>query len=133
MPRAKAIRGQVIGIGGIFFKSNEPERLDRWYERPLGVVREKHGAVVFAREMRGPPRRSGATVWGVFPRRTRYFSTSRSPFMVTYRVDDLEALLTRLRRSGVRIDPKRQNEPYGKFAWVRDRDGNRLELREPRA
>jgi predicted enzyme related to lactoylglutathione lyase len=71
------------------------------------------------------------TGWCIFPKETRYFSPSRSRFMINYRVGDLDALLARLQRRKVGIDPKRVNEPYGKFAWIRDRNGNRIELWQP--
>jgi hypothetical protein len=82
----------VTGIGGVFFKSADPDALYRWYERHLGLSRGEHGAVSFDWREEGRARRKGTTVWGIVPSRTRYFSPSRSPFMLNYRVDDLEAL-----------------------------------------
>lgn len=120
----------MVGIGGIFFKSGDSVRLTAWYEKHLGLPRAEGGAVMFRwRDHRG--RTEHQTVWSVFPKRTRYFAPTRSRFMINYIVDDLDALLVRLRRARVWIDPRRANEPYGKFAWIRDRDGNRIELWQP--
>ena len=71
------------------------------------------------------------TVWRAFPGSTKYFEPGQSPFMVNYIVDDLDALLERLQKEGVKIDPKRQNEDYGRFAWIYDPDGNKIELWQP--
>ena len=73
----------------------------------------------------------GMTVWSVFPEDTTYFQPSQANFMFNYRVADLEALLEVLQEEGVEIDPKRENAPYGRFAWIVDPDGNRIELWEP--
>ena len=71
------------------------------------------------------------TVWSIFPRDTKYFDPSASPFMINYRVDDLDALLVALQEEGVKIDPHREDCDYGRFAWIMDPDGNRIELWEP--
>jgi predicted enzyme related to lactoylglutathione lyase len=115
---------RVTGIGGIFFKSANPEALYKWYEEHLGIKRDAHGTVIF--NWAEP----GMTVWSIFPDNTEYFAPTVSPFMVNYRVADLDALLEELKKESVWIDDKRE-EAYGKFAWIRDCDGNRLELWEP--
>jgi catechol 2,3-dioxygenase-like lactoylglutathione lyase family enzyme len=128
---------RVTGIGGIFFKSADPERLYQWYEKHLGIQREPHGqgASFEWRELRGSdggePGLKGATIWSIFPSETRYFGESRAGFMVNYRVDDLDSLLAELRAAGVKIDPHREAYDYGRFAWITDPDGNRIELWEP--
>jgi len=71
-------------------------------------------------------------VWSVFPHYTKYFDPSRCPFMIDYRVDDLDALLEALKKEGVPIDPHREDYDYGRFAWIMDPDGNRIELWEPK-
>jgi predicted enzyme related to lactoylglutathione lyase len=71
------------------------------------------------------------TVWTVFPSSTNYFGPGPAPFMLNYIVDDLDALLARLKQEGVRIDPKQMNESYGHFAWIYDLDGNKIELWQP--
>ena len=75
--------------------------------------------------------KAGGTAWSIFSRESKYFDPSRSGFMVNYRVDDLDALLEALRAEGVWIDPKREDYDYGRFAWIMDPDGNRIELWEP--
>lgn len=71
------------------------------------------------------------TIWSIFPHHTQYFGSGKALFMLNYRVDDLDALLTRLAAEGVEIDPKREDYEYGKFAWIVDPEGNRIELWEP--
>lgn len=122
---------RVTGIGGIFFKSDDPERLYNWYERHLGIKREPHGAVEFLWRSKNDPAEDCMTVWSVFPRNTKYFNPSASPFMINYRVENLDAVLEKLKQEGVEIDPHREDYEYGRFAWVMDPDGNRVELWEP--
>ncbi len=128
---------RVTGIGGIFFQSESPEHLYEWYEKHLGIKREAHGqcATFEWRELQAPdgsePGVKGATAWSIFPRSTKYFGASKASFMVNYRVDDLDGLLEELKKAGVEIDPKRENAEYGRFAWIMDPDGNRIELWEP--
>ena len=86
---------------------------------------------------RGPERAvlfqdtKGITVWSLFPTDTTYFDPSRSSVMVNYRVENLDALLEALRAEGVEIDPRREDYDFGRFAWIMDPEGNRIELREP--
>ncbi len=75
--------------------------------------------------------KKGMTVWSIFPRNTKYSDPSSSPFMINYRVDDLDALLEAPKKEGVQIDPHREDYDYGRFAWIMDPDGNRFELWEP--
>ena len=127
----ESAKGRILGIGGIFFKSDHHKELNAWYEQHLGLPRSEHNAVMF--EWRGAedPERKEITVWSVFPRSSNYFDPSPAPFMINYIVDDLDALLERLKSEGVSIDPKRQDESYGRFAWIYDADGNKIELWEP--
>lgn len=121
---------RVTGIGGVFFKSKDPEKLYQWYDKHLGIVRDPHGSVSFVWREEDPAR-EGMTVWSIFPENTKYFKESKAEFMLNYRVDDLDALLVALEQEGVDIDPKRENAAYGKFAWITDPEGNRIELWEP--
>ena len=121
---------RVTGIGGVFFKAKDPEMLYAWYERHLGLKRDQ-GAVLLRWRNGEEPGREGMTVWSIFPRDTDYFSPGSATFMVNYRVADLDALLEALRSEGVQIDPKREDSEYGRFAWVVDPEGNRVELWEP--
>ena len=122
---------RVAGLGGVLFKAKDPEKLCAWYQRHLGLKREPYGtaASFLWREARG--RGKGMTMWSLFPRNTRYFQPSRAHFMLNYRVRNLDRLLKLLRREGVSIDPKREDAPYGRFAWIMDPEGNRIELWQP--
>jgi predicted enzyme related to lactoylglutathione lyase len=127
---------RVTGIGGIFFKAGDPESLYQWYEKHLGIKREPDGSgAVFHWQEVGSAgeksRNDGMTVWAVFPKDTKYFEPGRADFMINYRVEDLDSLLQTLQEAGVRIDG-RQDEDYGRFAWIVDPEGNRIELWEPR-
>jgi catechol 2,3-dioxygenase-like lactoylglutathione lyase family enzyme len=122
---------RVTGIGGVFFKSDDPEKMYQWYEQHLGIKRA-NGYVSF--RWRGDPdtEEEGLTTWSVFNRNSKYFDPSRAQFMINYRVDDLDALLEALRAEGVEIDPKRDGDDIcGRFAWITDPEGNKIELWEP--
>jgi catechol 2,3-dioxygenase-like lactoylglutathione lyase family enzyme len=121
--------GRITGLGGVFFKCADPERLYGWYETHLGLKRDAGGVNFQWRDK--DTNAPGRTVWALFKRDTTYFAPSAAPFMLNYRVDDLDALLTRLRAEGVQVDPKREDGEYGRFAWVMDPEGNRIELWEP--
>ena len=121
---------RVTGVGGIFFKADDPEKMYHWYETHLGIKRED-GYVTFRWRGEKDPDEKGMTVWSIFSRDTKYLDPSRSPFMVNYRVDDLDGLLEALRAEGVEIDPKREDYDYGRFAWITDPEGNKIELWEP--
>ena len=123
-------QGRILGIGGIFFKSADKKQMQEWYGKHLGLVDSGHGVMLPWRE-RDNPENEQMTIWSVFPADTKYFEPSGASFMVNYIVDDMDALLERLEREGVRIDPKRQDESYGRFAWIYDPDGNKIELWQP--
>jgi catechol 2,3-dioxygenase-like lactoylglutathione lyase family enzyme len=120
-----------MGIRGIFFKSADPQRMQEWYGTHLGLVDSGHGVMLPWRE-KDNPESEQMTIWSVFAGDTTYFEPSAASFMVNYIVDDLDALLARLAREGVEIDPNRQDESYGRFAWIYDPDGNKIELWQPR-
>src|SRR5215469_7502667 len=123
-------QGRILGIGGIFFKSANRQQMQEWYAKCLGLADSGHGVVLPWRE-KDNPESAQMTIWSIFPGDTKYFEPSPASFMVNYIVDDLEALLERLVKEGVRIDPKRQDESYGRFAWIYDPDGNKIELWQP--
>ena len=125
-------RGRILGIGGVFIKSTNRDQMREWYSKHLGLADKGGGAMLPWRE-RDNPQKEHVTVWSVFPSSTNYFNPSPAPFMITYIVDDLDALLDRLKQEGVKIDPKRMNESYGRFAWIYDSDGNKIELWQPAA
>ena len=122
---------RVTGIGGIFFKSKYPKALTDWYASHLGIPLGEHGEVMFQWRGADDSTEEGMTVWAPFPEDTDYFEPSKAAFMINYRVDDLDALLEALKAEGVEIDPKREDLEYGRFAWIIDPEGNRIELWEP--
>jgi lactoylglutathione lyase len=123
-------RGRILGIGGLFFKSANRDQTREWYSKHLGLADKGSGAMLPWRE-HDDPQKEHVTVWTVFPASSNYFDPSPAPFMVNYIVDDLDALLDRLKLEGVKIDAKRMNESYGRFAWIYDLDGNKIELWQP--
>ena len=123
-------RGRIIGIGGVFFKSANRDQMREWYSKHLGLADKGGGAMLPWRES-DDPQKKHVTVWTIFPASTKYLDPSPAPFMINYIVDDLDALLDRLKQEGVKIDEKRTNESYGRFAWIYDSDGNKIELWQP--
>jgi len=97
---------KVTGIGGVFFKAREPEKLRAWYQQYLGIECNEHGAADFQWREAEAPDRIGKTVWSPFPHDTRYFDPGQQPFMINYRVTDLNALLAELRRAGVPVEDR---------------------------
>ena len=95
--------------------------------RHLGIADTGHGAMLPWRE-HDDPQKEHVTVWTVFPATTDYFNPGHAPFMINYIVDDMDALLDRLKEEGVKIDANRMDESYGRFAWIYDLDGNKIEL-----
>ncbi len=122
-------RGRILGIGGVFFKSANRDQMREWYAKHLGLADKGHGAMLPWRE-HDDPQKEHVTVWTVFPNSTDYFPSTQ-PLMVNYIVDDMDALLDRLKQEGVKIDAKRMDESYGRFAWIYDLDGNKIELWQP--
>jgi predicted enzyme related to lactoylglutathione lyase len=117
-------------LGGVFFKAENPEKLYEWYEKQLGIKQDVPGqGVPFRWKEDGDP--VGCTVRSIFKPDTKYFQPSTKPFMLNFRVGDLDGLLERLRGEGVWIDPHREDYNYGRFTWIMDPEGNRIELWEP--
>jgi predicted enzyme related to lactoylglutathione lyase len=122
---------RVTGIGGIFFKADDPEKMYQWYEKHLGIQRQAEGVVFPWRDAENPDQQ-GLTTWAIFKRESPYFGPSRAQAMVNYRVENLDALLEALQAEGVEIDPKREDYDFGRFAWIFDPEGNKIELWEPK-
>ena len=117
---------RVRGIGGVFFKSRDPETLARWYAEHLGIrLDPAFAGTTFRWEV------SGSTVWALFPSRTPYFGDVTQQSMVNFRVDDLDAMLGQLRAAGVVCDEKIEEQEFGRFGWAVDPEGNRFELWQP--
>ena len=114
----------VSGLGGVFFRSDDPEALAGWYQQHFGINRASDGP--WAQE-------AGPTVFSPFPKDTDYFGRMDQRFMFNLRVSDLDAALTALEAAGVRIDESREDYDYGRFAWVYDPEDNKIELWEPPA
>src|SRR5580698_1767651 len=123
---------RVTGIGGVFLRSRDPKALAKWYAEHLGVHLSDFNGTAFQWSDEVPAG-TGMTAWSAFPTDTQYFGEGQQAAMINYRVDDLDALLEALSAAGVWIDPKREDHSYGRFAWVKDCDGNRLELWQPLA
>jgi predicted enzyme related to lactoylglutathione lyase len=133
-PSAAARRDAAHGLGGVFFKAKNPKELAGWYRDQLGLAIEDPekwtGAVLVWRDARNPSR-GGSTVFGIFKQETKYFEPSASPFMLNFRVDDLDATLARLKKAGVTVDARVEEEENGRFGWAMDPENNRIELWQP--
>jgi heme-degrading monooxygenase HmoA/predicted enzyme related to lactoylglutathione lyase len=122
---------RVTGLGGVFFKARDPDALRAWYQRHLGLSLRTDGAVVFRWRELERTGSVGETIWNPFPADTSYFEPGTAPFMVNYRVANLDTLLSKLRAEGIAVDGKIKQHAYGRFAWILDPEGNRIELWEP--
>ena len=122
---------RVTGIGGIFFKAKDPQALGAWYAKHLGIAVEEWGGAAFKWGTAEKPASAGTTIWSPFKEDTEYFLPSKSSFMINYRVDDLRSLLATLRSEGCKVDDKVEESEYGKFGWVMDPEGNKVELWQP--
>lgn len=122
---------RVTGVGGIFFKAKDPKALRAWYKRHLGVdVQDWGGAAFRWADADGKPV-GGTTAWYIGPPESDQFAPSTAPFMVNYRVADLRALLQALKEEGCNVLDKLDESEFGKFGWVLDPEGNKIELWEP--
>jgi predicted enzyme related to lactoylglutathione lyase len=119
---------RVTGIGGVFLRARDPDALGAWYKRHLGVPFNDGFAKLIWSEDPDP---NAATIWAPFDADTTYFGSEKQQVMVNFRVDDLDALLAELAANGVEIAPERNDDATGRFAWVIDSEGNRVELWEP--
>jgi predicted enzyme related to lactoylglutathione lyase len=119
---------RVTGIGGVFFKARDQAQLGEWYRRHLGIDVQEGGWAVFRWRDHEDPTRPGSTVWSVFPEDTEYFGKTGQRAMINYRVADLDAVLAALKREGVPVDQRVEETAEGRFGWITDPDGNRIEL-----
>ncbi len=124
---------KVTGIGGVFFKAEDPRALAQWYAEHLGVPLEDWGGAVFdwSADQRVQSDK-GATAWQLAERDGGWFAPSAASLMISYRVDDLDALLGQLAAAGIEPLAGPDDAPNGRFAWILDPEGNKLELWEPR-
>lgn len=119
---------RVTGIGGFFFKSEDPKALRDWYKKHLGLNTDDYGCTFWWKDKEGY---DCATQWSPFKSDTNYFSPSEKQFMQNFRVENLEELLATLKQEGVQIIGEMENYDYGKFGWILDIEGNKIELWEP--
>jgi predicted enzyme related to lactoylglutathione lyase len=122
---------KVTGIGGIFFKASDVKSLRDWYRDQLGVPIDEYGGASFEWRERDRADVIGMTVWSAFPTTSTYFEPTRAPFMINYRVENLDAMLDQLRSAGATVDEKVDDSEFGRFGWATDPEGNRFELWQP--
>ena len=119
---------RVTGLGGIFFKSSDSIALKEWYTKHLGIATDQYGATFSWQSQAG---HTGHTVWSLFKKDTDYFNPGEQDYMINYRVENLEALLQVLREEGVQVVGEMEVTDYGKFGWIMDPEGHKMELWEP--
>lgn len=129
-PNNNTTMKKVTGIGGIFFKSKDPQKTKEWYNKHLGIETNEYGSLIKWREFENPDK-VATTTWSPFSDSTKYFAPSKKEFMVNYRVENLEKLLEQLRKDGVQVVGNMETYEYGKFGWIMDPDDNKIELWEP--
>lgn len=122
------MKKRVTGIGGLFFKATDPNATKEWYQQHLGFNTDSWGCTFWWKDKEG---KDCSTQWSPFAKDTKYYSPSSKEFMFNYRVEDLESLLRVLKEEGVTIVGEMETYDYGKFAWIMDNDGNKIELWEP--
>lgn len=122
------MKKRVTGIGGIFFKTKDPDKTKEWYKTHLGLNTDDYGCTFWWKDENG---NKCSTQWSPFKENTEYFAPSKKEFMINYRVENLEELLRILKEEGVTIVGEMQTYDYGKFGWILDPDGNKIELWEP--
>ena len=124
---------RATGIGGIFFRAKDPKALQEWYRQHLGVDVQSWGGASFDwTDAEGKPV-AGTTAWLITPQDSKKFDPGSASFMVNYRVDDLHALVKVLKEEGCNVLEKIDDSEYGKFGWVIDPEGNKVELWQPPA
>ncbi len=126
-------KGRAIGIGGVFFRTPDPERLGAWYRDTLGLDIESYGTSCGSSFPPADMPESAFSVWGAFKADTEYFGDPGQAFMINLVVDDLDAALARVAEAGGEVIPETEDHDYGRFGWFVDPDGRRVELWEPPA
>ena len=123
------MKNRVTGLGGFFFKTKDPNAIKQWYNKHLGLNTDQYGCTFWWKDKEG---QDCSTQWSPMKEDTPYFKPSKSPFMMNFRVENLEELLKVLRQEGVTVVGEMEEHSYGKFGWILDPDGNKLELWEPK-
>ncbi|WP_445956633.1 VOC family protein [Yeosuana sp.] len=122
------MKKRVTGIGGLFFKTKDPKTSKEWYKKHSGLNTDEYGCTFLWKDKEG---NECSTQWSPFAHDTKYFGPSKKDFMFNYRVENLKELLDVLKEEGVTIVGKMEEFEYGKFGWILDNDGNKIELWEP--
>lgn len=126
------MKPRVTGLGGIFFKAKNTKKLQAWYRKHLGLPLDPAwGGCTFDWRDAKDPTKEGCTVWSAFEPDTEYFGKGQQTHMINYRVANLKRVLAALKKEGVWIDPKTEESEFGKFGWIKDGEGNRIELWQP--
>lgn len=121
---------KITGIGGVFFKARDPKALMEWYDKHLGL-KFQYGFTKFRWADEQASKAPGSTILSIFKEDSPHFQPSEKPWMINFRVSDLRALLAELRENGVTIAGDIQEDDFGKFGWILDPEGNKIELWEP--
>ncbi len=121
---------KVTGIGGIFFKCQDPDKMKEWYNQQLGLVTDQYGSLFEFRHADDPDQK-GYLQWSPFSQDTKYFEPSKKDFMINYRVENLERLVKELKKNGVTVVDEIEKLEYGKFVHILDPENNKIELWEP--
>jgi len=122
---------RVTGLGGMFFRSGDPKGVTEWYRAHLGIESDAWGGFAFQWLDKENPDETGYTVWSAFPDDTEHFAPSRHSFMVNFRVADLAGLIDALRAEGVEVVGEIEDHENGRFAWILDPEGRKIELWQP--
>ncbi len=125
------VKGKVLGVGGVFFRSPDPARLAKWYKDALGLAIEAWGTTHGTSFSPEAMPKNSFTVWSTFAADTEYFGASGQSFMINLVVDDLDAALKNVKAAGGQVIPEKEEHDFGRFGWIVDPDGNRVELWEP--
>jgi len=123
------MKKRVTGLGGFFFKTSQPDHLKQWYKERLGIPTDNYGWSFWWKDADD---KDGMTQWSPMKDDTDYFEPSESSFMMNFRVENLDELLAALKEEGVTVMEKTEEYDYGKFGWILDPDGNKIELWEPK-
>lgn len=125
------MKNRVTGLGGVFFQSNDPAASRSWYKKHLGITVDDNYGASFVWKTHENPEKSASTVWSPFKKGSNYFEPSQKEIMINFRVENLEELLKELQNEGIEQVGEMQVFDYGKFAWIMDPDGIKIELWEP--
>ncbi|WP_420571623.1 VOC family protein [Kordia sp.] len=123
------MKNRVTGLGGFFFKTEDPKGLKNWYGKHLGLPVDDYGCTFWWKDKEG---NDCSTQWSTFPNDTKYFQPSEKQFMMNFRVENLVELLAVLKEEGVTVVGEIEEYSYGKFGWIIDPEGNKIELWEPK-